>query len=122
MTFPLLLCEATLPPPTSEELFSWLKVAVALLGIAALARTTFRRTPPIQVEIEQKIAVVRAELSGRMDEMDSKFDALRGQITADFMQIQRSGEARAGKIHDRVNETLEAIGELRGIVSQLVRK
>lgn len=72
-----------------------------------------RRTQKRDVILMEEFAT-RRELQELALRVEDKFEALRVELQEDKTEILRAGEARVVKLHDRCNEILAAVSELRG--------
>lgn len=136
----MLAAGSPLPSPTADELFAWLKVAVALVAIATMVIHLFRmlrREPPVSAEIDKKIAAAMAPLAGisahvdarisaalapfdhRLATLESNFASLRTQIAVDLANIHRAGEERASKIHRRIDVISDNVSITEGELKQV---
>jgi hypothetical protein len=63
-----------------------------------------------RLEIDKAIADVRTEYRDTSERIDAELRALREQLAGN----NEAGEARAEKLHNRINAVLEASAEMRG--------
>jgi hypothetical protein len=54
------------------------------------------------------------QLTERVRKLEESTDRLWAKLEADKMEIVKSGEDRAAKLHERINAILAAVSELRG--------
>lgn len=74
-----------------------------------------RRAQKRDVAMVEEFAT-RRELQDLAMRVEDKFEALRVELQEDKTEILRAGEARVVKLHDRINDVLAAVSELRGEV------
>jgi hypothetical protein len=74
-----------------------------------------RRSQKRDVILMEEFAT-RRELQDLAMRVEDKFESLRVELQEDKTEILRAGEARVVKLHDRINEVLSAVSELRGEV------
>lgn len=87
---------AQLPPPTSEEVYSGLKVLLAALGLVYLSVVTFKaiwpsRRPPIEADL--------AALATKCELHDTRV-ALENRIAADIAQHELIKDVIRREVHD----------------------
>lgn len=68
----------------------------------------------VKLDCQARIGTVAAEVKALDTKMDAKLDAIRDKMDRDKTEIMAGGEARAGKIHDRVDIILKAVSKLDG--------
>lgn len=61
--------------------------------------------------------VDKKEFDQRITRIEDNTDRIWEKMEADKAEILKTGEERAGKTHDRINEVLAAVAELRGQVN-----
>jgi predicted nuclease with TOPRIM domain len=97
---------------------------VGVIGITTsiVQAANGRRAQKRDVTLMEDFAT-RRELNNLAEKVESKFEALRGELQElrgemqeDKNEIVKSGETRVVKLHDRINEVLSAVSELRGEV------
>lgn len=69
-------------------------------------------------EIDAAIAAVRAEYRDTSQRIDAELVAVRQQLAAN----DKAGEARAEKLHNRINAVLETSAEMRGELRAVLAK
>jgi uncharacterized membrane protein YqjE len=96
--------------------FGWNAVlfAVAVIGVVAAVGQWFNGRKR-DVTLMEEFAT-RRELQDLAMRVEDKFESLRVELQEDKTEILRAGEARVVKLHDRINEVLSAVSELRGEV------
>ena len=105
------------------EIGAWLACAAFLVwflllmdkGISRMRGTT--PEPP-----NNQLAQSVKQLNARMKVLEDWRAELTNKMDDDKNQILAAGEHRAEKLHDRINDVLEAVSELRGTVTELKRK
>lgn len=131
-----------LPPPSSFQAVGWIIVCLAAVGAAFMGIRNFLRsgaglpdTPqartldgqPIRVTPEPRY-VPESDFRRHVEDVDQRFRELDRRIMAihddisnmrrEFhtseLNLIRSGEERAAKLHERINLILERVSELRG--------
>lgn len=140
----MILAEA-LPDPGSAHSIGWVlltlgALAAGMIGFDRLIRRSMgisdqQRTiggQPIKVQsappfvtrdeldrtresITDRVARVESSLSS----VSSELTVLRSQLHATETRINSAGEDRAAKIHERINDVLEAVSEVRGHVQAM---
>ncbi|MFH0907177.1 MAG: hypothetical protein V1929_00240 [bacterium] len=110
---------------------------VLLAGAASISTivSNHRRVPSVDVDIakmdarfasvemcERNMAAVYQRIENLESCVNEKLDGMSAALKRDTESIQRSGEARAAKIHDRVNTILSEVSEVRGRVCEIARK
>lgn len=121
--------------PTSLEIGGWLLCLVAVFGgvnqvLKVLDRLKEYPTPRDTYAPKGDYAArgELKELAKRLDDLAGEFReadaALRGEIKHDRELANGAAEARADKLHSRIDEVLAAVSELRGRVDagRFVRK
>jgi hypothetical protein len=58
------------------------------------------------------------EINRRLEALEKRYEGLLTEIKRDYESIQKSGEARASGIHNRINEVLEEVSVLRGRIEE----
>lgn len=112
------------PPPGTTEPWLWnLMVVVGIVtGIVvmiAAMRKAFGRRPPIEEELKNFVGIHRVEqLEGKLHNLEVRVEALRQEWKVDIHNLNASGENRAAKLHEKVDEVLKAAWELRGRVQR----
>ena len=105
-------------------------VVAAIVGIWVALRkkepVRLNDEPPIEVRkspkrfnhelAEQRHGEVTRRLEDHDQEISSLWTAVRVDIPAMERRLNDAGEKRSGDIHDRINEILSAVSELRGEV------
>lgn len=116
--------------PTPEQfewaLGMWVLALAIIIGIAAgVAKLIdmFRRKPPIDAEFATKkeLKSVRGESSRGDRAIESKIDALRSEIKADYQQLSAADERRASGVHKRVDQILAAVSTQTGTITTMGR-
>lgn len=108
--------------PNPSAIGNWLIVLSFIVSIgstivvAVMAVVSGRKTQKREIAFTEVYAS-REEVS----EIHQDFQEFRRQAQFDREAAIRTGEERATKIHDRINEVLEAVSELRGVVSEIKR-
>lgn len=128
---------AELFTPTSLELGGWIVSAWAVLGFlnqGAKFIDRFKERPPphetyqpkgdyaLRSELQQLKLDLQTHLQrqdGAIAEIASEIGAMREKMDTDKGEILKADEERIGGVHERVNDVLEAVSELRGIVNQM---
>jgi len=107
---------AQLGTPTEVELYSWLKVLVALLAIAALVKALFpTRRPPIEAEYATKAEVrvmineVIQDIKDDRIKIENRLVAVEGNIRDELGGIRKDASARASGLHKRIDDVAEAV-------------
>ena len=117
---PLLLPVAQIAEPSGDELYTWLKVAVALLAMAALVKQIFPgRRPPIDVDLESlkraisetyvtkdDLNLLRTDINDRMVGMNHKVNGLNERVSNVFGELRQL----TGRF-DMLNEFLQRKGQ-----------
>jgi hypothetical protein len=112
-----------------------LAILIVLLGVAALIIGIIRSGEKKRVAIDEQPVEVRKspkrfnhelseqrhiEVHRRLNEHDREIGSLWNAVRVDIPAMERrlndAGEERSGAIHDRINEILSAVSELRGEV------
>ena len=102
------------------EIAAWLACAgftiwFLLLVDKGIARMRGASPEPPNGELKQSIK----QLNARMKVLEDWRSQLTHKLESDKNQILAAGEHRAEKIHERINDVLEAVSELRGQVSEM---
>ena len=63
--------------------------------------------------------VLESRINERITRIEDNTEFIRTKMEADKTEILKTGEDRATKTHDRINQVLEAVAELRGQVTQM---
>lgn len=89
--------------------------AFAIAGITAawMQALNGRRAQKRDVTLMEEFAT-RKELSTLAEKVDSRFEDLRQELKQSETRITSKGEERVIKVHDRINEVLSAVSEVRG--------
>lgn len=66
-------------------------------------------TPPYHTQFADRDATDR-----RFSDLDRRIEVLRIQEQNHYAELIAAGEARAEKIHERINDVLHAVGRLEG--------
>lgn len=90
---------------------------VAVIGVTASVMQMFagRRSQKREVNLLEEFAT-RKELQALTERVEDKFELLRTEIAEDKNEMMKAGEARVIKVHDRINDVLAAVSELKGEV------
>ena len=131
MLIPMLAQAETVP---SEFLKNFLMIVAAVAASAYYIKVLFwgegQKTPqPFEVRAakdyvhkEEFNTLVQSNEAAHRD-MFSKIGGVergsRQQLESKFEAIQRSQEEGREKLHDRINDVLEAVSELRGTVNEM---
>ena len=126
---------SALPDPTSYQAIGWLIVALAALVVILnnglkLADRMKGKPPASQVAAESAEKFVsKPEFREHVHRSDVEHQniwkklgglerGLGAEMKAMELRIQESDEHRSEKLHDRVNEVLAAVSELRGAMER----
>ena len=115
----MILAEVTnFSPPM--EIGIWLACACftvwfLLLVDKGIARMRGASPEPPTGELKQSIK----QLNARMKVLEDWRGQLTAKMEADKNQILAAGEHRGEKIHERINDVLGAVSELRGQVTEM---
>lgn len=126
----MILAEAS-----NEFMGAWVYVLIALVGGAAAAVSIYAVFRKQKVEIEPNPIMTQrqakrfnhdlaeqrhTDVTRRLGSHDAEIDALWNSVRVDIPAMERrlndAGEDRTGKIHDRINDILSAVMELKGKV------
>lgn len=131
----MILAESLPDPHTASSIGWWLVIAAAVIaGLNQGIRFADRLTGRKQEITPQPLAVTgtpisNAEIARDLKNMNHRLVALENwrsevlrKMESDKTEILAAGEHRAEKIHDRINEVLVAVSELKGTVSELRRE
>jgi hypothetical protein len=123
-----------LPDPIQAESLGWLALGLFALtgGINQILRLTDRLRPKepepplikqfadrVETEkrfdrINKRIEAISLETDRRFDLIEIKIEAARVESRNKFDEHHHASEERAQKIHDRINQVLEAVSTVRG--------
>lgn len=118
-----LLSLAQLPYPTEHDVFVALTIVCALLGVIALWRKAFPpRKPALEVEFSTKVemAEMRTEILAQVGYLDEKIESMRQEFREEINSVQRSGEARASGLHNRMNDLAAMLNDIGGQLKLLI--
>lgn len=68
----------------------------------------------VKADLEIKISAVVSDLSALETKVDSAVSKLSDELRGAETRITAKGEDRVIKVHDRINEVLSAVSEVRG--------
>jgi hypothetical protein len=117
---------AQLDPANSTVVTAAVLFAIFSLagGVNQVLKITdrFKEHPPASQTYQPKgdyatraeLSQLRTELTEQISDLDRDIGYLREQLHSDMKAIQKAGEDRAGKIHERINVVLEKVAELKG--------
>jgi hypothetical protein len=95
----------------------WLMILFAVAaGVLTFLKIIDRNkpVPPLHNQFADKV-----ETEKRFTCIEREIDVLRRDTIAGLRENNAAAEARADKIHNRINEVLGAVSELKGVVSKL---
>lgn len=144
----MILCEAPFPAPSDPLSVGWILLTLAALAGAMVGlerwvrrmagRPDNERTlggQPIEVrpaanyitrdELDRtRLSIIErvGRLESDVTNITAELARFRGELHATETRINAAGEERASKIHERINDVLEAVAELRGHVDAHERK
>lgn len=78
-------------------------------GVATTADLT-----AVKKDLEAKVNAVASDLSALETKVDEGLTRLSDELRASETRITTKGEERVVKVHDRINEVLSAVSEVRG--------
>ena len=113
----------TLPDPNSYPSIGWAVVILAALALGGnqiweiINRMRGDAPEPPNGQLAQSVK----QLNARMKILETWRGSLTAKMEEDKNQILAAGEHRAEKIHDRINDVLSAVSELRGTVNEMKR-
>ena len=105
------------------EIAAWLACAgftiwFLLLCDKGIARMRGASPEPPNGQLAQSVKQINA----RIKVLEDWRNQLTTKMEEDKTQIITAGEHRAEKLHERINDVLEAVSELRGKVSEIKRQ
>ena len=68
-------------------------------------------------ELDARIAEVKAEAASRMDKLEKRLEDSITNLSAQLAGNDKASEARVGALHNRINDVLAAVSELKGRVA-----
>jgi hypothetical protein len=110
-----------LPDPGTFSSIGWVIVILASLAFGAnavmelVSRLRGSDPEPPNGQLHQSVK----QLNARIKVLEDWRAQLMAKLDEDKNQILMAGEHRAEKIHDRINDVLEAVSELRGQVNEI---
>ena len=117
----MMLAEVTnFSPPM--EIAAWLACCAFAIWFFLLVDkgVTRLRGAPAEPPNHQLAQSVK-QLNARMKVLEDWRQQLTAKMDEDKTQIIAAGEHRAEKLHDRINDVLSAVSELRGTVNEMKR-
>jgi hypothetical protein len=103
-----------------NEIKAWLECLLWFAGLVLVGIHIAKALKPKSGEPPNaQLADTVGQLALRMAKVETSNDKLWAKLEADKMQILNAGEERIVKVHDRINEVLAAVCELRGSVNQM---
>jgi len=117
-----------MPDPNTYSALGWLVVCLAALfhivnqGKNFFAGFKEQPAPATTYATKEEVKLLKTEIKERFTEVDRELGTIRDQLRADHASILAAGEQRASKIHDRIDDVLGAVSELRGAVGQIAKK
>jgi len=101
-----------IPPKSFTDwilcLAAFMAILKYLLDLADRLRGQAPQPPNAQLQAAHE------QLTERVRRVEESADRLWDKLETDKMEILKSGEDRAAKLHDRINVILAAVSELRG--------
>lgn len=75
-----------------------------------------RETPKREVSFAERLVsqVELGAVTARVKKLEETVDAIRDELKQDKTDILQAGEERAEKLHNRINDVLRAVSEVRG--------
>jgi hypothetical protein len=113
-------------PPTIAEMSQsaatqvWVLGAVGVCGglpglVAVISLFATRRE---MQSLEAKVIADKAAMDQRLTRMEDHLDAVQRDIHQMENRITAAGETRAEGIHERINQILSAVSEVRGQIAK----
>lgn len=124
----VMLGAAGLPEPGGYQAVGWLLMALAGLGVAInqllkLVDRMKEKPPPAETYMTKaQCAVSHGETDRRLDRLECEVPEIRAEIRRMVIELDRKGEERAVAIHNRINQLVEATGEMRGELKRMSTK
>jgi hypothetical protein len=75
---------------------------------------TVKDVQSVKLDLEVKVAAVASDLSALETKVDTSVSKLSDELKDCETRITTKGEERVIKVHDRINEVLSAVSEVRG--------
>lgn len=113
-----ILAQAAAPAVDPEFFWKFLGSVGFIMSLLINAGVfwNMRKTQKREVRFETEF-VSRSEISNlgnRIDRLEVAIEKVRIDMKEDRASIDRVGEDRISKVHERINDVLEAVSELRG--------
>jgi len=105
--------------PDAVQLAGWLACAFFLAGgvnqVLKLVDRAKEQPPPLETyATKAEVALLRADVQRLESKLDHSLEALQTEMKADRAAANHANELRAVKLHERINDVLAAVSELRG--------
>lgn len=105
-----------------DQIKGWLECLFWFAAIfSALAFLKKTLSAPAPHPPNSSLALTVSQLSERVQKLESCYARITEKLEEDKDIILRAGEERVVKLHDRLNDVLSAVSELRGTVYQMNR-
>jgi hypothetical protein len=102
------------------EIAAWLGcLAFILLLLNEGVKFTDRLRGKTPHPPNEQLSVSMSEIERRVAKLEHSNIKIWAKMETDKNEVIRNGEQRAEKIHNRVNDVLQAVSELRGHVDQM---
>lgn len=114
-----MLAEITTSSATSLWIVGLLGACGALPGLVAVISlfATRREVQQLEKRLDQEVVA----LARRADQTEDLISKLRDDVHQMERRMNTSDEARAVQIHERINQVLGAVSQLRGELTQMQR-
>lgn len=110
-----MLCEIT---PEPKSLGEFLIVLGFLASVAVNVVTLMGQRTKQKREVtfaEQFVSQEQMDaIARRVDMVERQIEAMRSELKDDKTEILKAGEDRAEKLHNRINDVLQAVSQMRG--------
>ena len=115
----------------AESLKTWILIAAAVLVIAVQVRelvgtkkrreVSFEETPARKTEFDQHVDWNRREHENLFSKIAGVERGVTDRLGAKLVDLEHKAETSRDKLHDRVNDVLSAVSELRGKLEEMQR-
>lgn len=115
---------AQLPDPNSYTAIGWfIVIGVAVIAgvnqaAALVARFKEKPSPPETYVTKVECRAVHTAQDQRIQKLDCEVAAIRAEFKEAVLEISRVQEARAVALHNRINDVLAAVSEVKGKVER----
>jgi hypothetical protein len=105
--------------PDAVQLAGWLACAFFMAGginqVLKLFDRAKEQPPPLETyATKAEVSLLRADVQRLEGKFAHNLEALQIEMRADRDSTKQANEVRAVKLHERINDVLAAVSELRG--------